>query len=144
MPEIRRRSFGIIPIAFDGGGAPQFLILRAYQYWDFPKGLAESGEAPLAAARREMLEETGIAELAFDWGEVSMQTEVYSGDKVAAYFPARVARQEITLPVSEELGRPEHDEYRWVSYAEARALLSPRVFPILDWALGLATRGRAH
>src|SRR5262245_26457123 len=34
-----------------------FLMLRAYRNWDFPKGLVESGEDPLAAARREVTEE---------------------------------------------------------------------------------------
>ena len=29
--------------------------------WDIPKGLAETGEAPEDAARRELLEETGLA-----------------------------------------------------------------------------------
>ena len=43
----------------------------------------------------------------------------YAGGKIARYSLA-VSRQEtITLPVSEELGRPEHDEGRWVSIAEA-------------------------
>jgi 8-oxo-dGTP pyrophosphatase MutT (NUDIX family) len=30
------------------------------RWWDLPKGLAEPGESPLAAARRETREETGI------------------------------------------------------------------------------------
>ena len=28
--------------------------------WDIPKGLAEAGESPVVAARRELLEETGL------------------------------------------------------------------------------------
>jgi 8-oxo-dGTP pyrophosphatase MutT (NUDIX family) len=136
-----RRSYGIIPIAFEEG-APVFLILRAYQHWGFPKGQAEPGEAPLEAARREMREETGIADFALSWGEVCMETEPYSGGKVSTFYPARVRRQQITLPVSPELGRPEHDEYRWVSFEEARALLPPRLVRILEWAYALATRER--
>ena len=31
----------------------QYLLLRAYRYWDFPKGKCEKGEQPLAAALRE-------------------------------------------------------------------------------------------
>jgi hypothetical protein len=38
------------------------------------------------------------------------------------------------LPVSPELGRPEHHEYRWVTYEEARSLLPLRLLPILEWA----------
>jgi bis(5'-nucleosidyl)-tetraphosphatase len=49
----------------------------------------------------------------------------------------------VVLPVSPELGRPEHHEFRWVSYEEAHRLLSPRVDPILDWAHTLITGERA-
>jgi len=35
------------------------LLLRVYNYWDCPKGVVEPGEDPLAAARREVHEETG-------------------------------------------------------------------------------------
>ena len=40
---------------------------------------------------------------------------------------------EIKLPVSPELGRPEHHEWRWVSYDEAEDLLPPRLGIVLDW-----------
>jgi bis(5'-nucleosidyl)-tetraphosphatase len=36
--------------------------------------------------------------------------------------------------VSPELGRPEHHEYRWVSFDEAEDLLPPRLAIVLDWA----------
>ncbi|MGH8313228.1 MAG: NUDIX domain-containing protein, partial [Gammaproteobacteria bacterium] len=35
-----------------------FLLLRAWRYWDFPKGAVEPGETPLQAAIREVREET--------------------------------------------------------------------------------------
>jgi bis(5'-nucleosidyl)-tetraphosphatase len=38
------------------------------------------------------------------------------------------------LPVSAELGHPEHDEFRWLNYEAARPLLVPRVLAVLDWA----------
>ena len=64
------------------------LLLRAYAYWDFPKGLVEPGEAPLAAAIREVAEETGLAGLVFRWGEAFLETEPYSGGKIARYYVA--------------------------------------------------------
>jgi 8-oxo-dGTP pyrophosphatase MutT (NUDIX family) len=137
MATIKRRSYGVIPVAFEQDGSPLLLVLRAYQNWDFPKGGADDGETPLNAAKREMIEETGIQEIQLRWGEFSMDTEIYSGGKVATYYIASVEKQEITLPISEELGKPEHDEYRWVSAEEARALLPQRLIPILDWAIGL-------
>ena len=134
MTTIRKRSYGIIPIAFPAAGGPLFLILRAYSKWDFPKGGPEAGETPLQAARRELEEETGIREFELAWGEIYMDTGIYSGGKVARYYPARVEKRTLTLPVSPELGRPEHNEYRWTSYERARGLLPPRLTPVIDWA----------
>lgn len=110
------------------------LLLRAYRNWDFPKGLVEEGEAPWAAAVREVAEETGLTALAFPWGEDCRDTEPYAGGKVARYFLAEVADGQVSLPVSAELGRPEHHEFRWAGWDEARALLPPRLQPVLAWA----------
>jgi 8-oxo-dGTP pyrophosphatase MutT (NUDIX family) len=142
MSTIHRRSFGIIPIAFPAAEPPLFLILRAYRNWDFPKGGAEPGETPLETARRELAEETGIREFVLTWGKVSMDTLPYSGGKVATYYPACVEMRKLTLPVNPELGRPEHNEYRWVTYQTARALLPPRLTALLDWAQGIVSGKR--
>jgi 8-oxo-dGTP pyrophosphatase MutT (NUDIX family) len=60
-----------------------FLLLRAYRNWDFPKGVVEPGEDPLAAARREVREETLIRDLQFTWGEEYRETAPYSNNKIA-------------------------------------------------------------
>ena len=138
MSPVNRRSYGVVPVSLADNGEVVFLILRAFKNWDFPKGAADGSETPLEAALREMKEETGIQNVSLVWGEVSMDTEIYARDKVASYYLARVQKQEITLPVSVELGRPEHDEYRWVSAAEAREFLPARLTPILDWAISMA------
>jgi 8-oxo-dGTP pyrophosphatase MutT (NUDIX family) len=109
-------------------------MLRAYRNWDFPKGLVESGEDPLAAARREVQEETLIEELQFNWGDVYRETAPYSQNKVARYYVAETRTEAVTLPIRPELGRPEHNEWRWVSFEEALSLSSPRVDPIVRWA----------
>ena len=126
-------SAGVVVVRRDKAGW-RLLILRAYRNWDFPKGLIESGESPLTAARRETREETGLVALEFRWGEASMDTEMYGDRKVATYFLAETTRAEIELPVNPELGFPEHNEYRWASLEEARELLPPRLRPILRWA----------
>ncbi|MFQ5760929.1 MAG: hypothetical protein ACE5HM_08125, partial [Acidiferrobacterales bacterium] len=54
--------------------------------------------------------------------------------KVARYYIAESKDQAVTLPVSSELGQPEHHEFRWLEYKQARKLLAPRVQPMLDWA----------
>jgi len=104
--------------------------------------MVEAGEEPLAAAIREVEEETLIADLEFAWGEEFVQTGPYSRGKVARYYLGRTATSQVTLPMIEELGRPEHSEFRWVDDGAARKLISPRVEPILEWALGkLPTAG---
>jgi 8-oxo-dGTP pyrophosphatase MutT (NUDIX family) len=118
-----------------------FLMLRAYRNWDFPKGVLEPGEEPLAAARREVQEETLINDLHFNWGEEYRETAPYSNNKVARYYVAETHTERVTLPVSPELGRPEHNESRWLDLARALSLSSPRVAPIVRWAaakLGIA------
>jgi 8-oxo-dGTP pyrophosphatase MutT (NUDIX family) len=48
-----------------GNGGWRILVLRAYRNWDFPKGTLEPGETPLAAAIREVKEETALEGLEF-------------------------------------------------------------------------------
>lgn len=111
----------------------RLLVLRAYKNWDFPKGRVEPGETELDAAKRECAEETGLADLDFPFGDAHKDTLAYAGGKVARYFLAETAQAAITLPVSPELGRPEHHEWRWVSFEEAEELLPPRLAIVLDW-----------
>ena len=113
--------------------AIRVLILRAYNNWDFPKGLVEPGEDELAAAKREVEEETGLAGLDYPFGDEFKETLPYAGKKVARYYLAETGEVEIELPVSPELGRPEHHEYRWVSFDEAEELLPPRLGIVLEW-----------
>ncbi len=131
--EPRRLSAGVVPVWL-GEGGPRYLLLRAFRNWDFPKGEVEEGEEPLDAARRELVEETGIGEVAFAWGTDFAETGPYAGGKVARYYLGRSPTREVVLPASPELGRPEHHEYRWVTADEARALLGPRLRPVLEWA----------
>lgn len=125
-------SSGIVPVRFADGDW-KLLVLRAYKNWDFPKGVVEANEDPLDAAKRETLEETGIDDLDFVFGEDYKETVPYAGNKVARYYVAETAAADITLPVSPALGRPEHHEYRWVTCDEAEDLLPPRLAGVLEW-----------
>ena len=130
-----RLSAGVVVVRSTPSGWV-FLMLRAYRNWDFPKGGLEPGEQPLAAARREVREETAITDLRFTWGEEYRETEPYANNKVARYYIAETQSSALTLPVNPDLGRPEHNEGRWLTLAGARALASPRVAAIVDWAAG--------
>ena len=116
-----RLSAGVVVVR-SGPRGRLFLLLRAYRNWDFPKGVVEPGEDPLAAARREVREETLIADLRFSWGEEYRETAPYSNNKIARYYLAETDTEGVTLPVSPELGRPEHNEARWVDLAGALSL----------------------
>lgn len=128
-----RLSAGVV-VARETPEGWRFLLLRAFNHWDFPKGMVEAGEEPLTAAIREVKEESLIADLQFDWGHDFVETGPYSRGKVARYYVAKTHTIAVTLTVIEELGRPEHNEYRWVDYESARKLVSPRVAPVLQWA----------
>jgi 8-oxo-dGTP pyrophosphatase MutT (NUDIX family) len=129
----RKRSAGIIVLRRVPDGW-RLLLLRAFRNWDFPKGRIEPGEDPLDAALRETREETGLADLAFSWGHVFRETEPYAGGKIARFYVAETRNVHIDLPVNPELGRPEHHEWRWTRFDDARELLAPRLRFIVDWA----------
>jgi bis(5'-nucleosidyl)-tetraphosphatase len=133
----KRRSAGIVVVRLDDK-APHYLLLRAYRYWDFPKGEVEPGEDPQEAAVREVSEETGLTGLDFRWGDQYLETPPYSGGKVARYYLATsTAPDTVCLRDNPQLGRPEHHEYRWLTMADASALVGDRVREVLGWAEGV-------
>jgi 8-oxo-dGTP pyrophosphatase MutT (NUDIX family) len=132
-PRPTRLSAGVVVVRETPEGW-RYLLLRAFNHWDFPKGMVEPGEQALAAAIREVKEETLIADLDFAWGEAYTETGPYSRGKVARYYLAQTSTSDVTLTVIEELGRAEHNEFRWVDETTALKLVSPRVQPIVEWA----------
>lgn len=129
-------SAGIVILRFVEG-KPYYLLLRAYNYWDFPKGEVKPGEDPLSAAIREVKEETSLEGLVFQWGKNYRETPTYGKGKVAGYFLAESAKGEVKLSA-------EHHEYRWLAYQEARELLVDRVKVILDWANNLVAASSTY
>jgi len=136
-------SAGVV-VLHPGPRGYRLLLLRAYRHWDFPKGLVEPGEEPFEAACREVKEETGLTGLRFTWGEAYVETAPYGRGKVARYYVAETPEDRVVLGVSPVLGRPEHDEFRWVTLEQARGLLVPRVAEVLDWAATLAGLKGTH
>jgi bis(5'-nucleosidyl)-tetraphosphatase len=128
-----KRSAGVVVVR-QTGATWRVLCLRAFRYWDFPKGLVDPGEDPLAAAIREVAEEAGLANLEFRWGAAFCETEPYARGKVARYYVAYSPDGEVRLEPNPALGRPEHDEYRWLEFDAAYALLAPRLQKVLNWA----------
>ena len=131
--EAEKLSCGAVVVRSTGPGWST-LMLRAYSNWDFPKGLREEGESPHEAAIREVAEETGISSLTFDWGDRHIDTGPYNQGKIARYYLARTAEEDVVMGIVPELGRPEHHEYRWVDFDEAYDLAAPRVRLVVQWA----------
>jgi len=127
----------------------KYLFLRAYRNWDFPKGTVEPGEDPIETAKRESEEEAGISDLSFHWGYVFKETEPYTGvvnrkKKIARYYIAETSETQVTLSINPEMGKPEHHEYRWLSFEELKKLSPKRLLPIIAWAHSLILRFGGH
>jgi len=130
------RSAGIVPVR-KVGDEYLVLMLRAYSFWDFPKGRVEAGEELIDAAIRETKEEASISpnDLVFNWGKEGYTTEPFKkGTKTATYFVAQTTTEEITLPISPELGKPEHDAYEWMTFEKAKQITIERVAKVAEWA----------
>jgi 8-oxo-dGTP pyrophosphatase MutT (NUDIX family) len=138
----RRFSAGVV-VVHVAGEAVQYLLLRAYKNWDFPKGLVEPGEQPLDAAVREVKEETTLVNLAFDWGQDYMDTGPYNKGKISRYYLAHSNVTQVHLPINPELGFPEHQEARWVGLETALNMVSPRLKPVVHWASDIIAAPRA-
>lgn len=136
------QSAGIAIIDFFEEESPKVLCLRAYGLWDFPKGKLEETEDLITAAKRETQEESGLSVEDFqvlDVNPVSIQYRVGKNEKEATYFFAkRTSKKLPTLPVNPSLGRPEHDEWRWIPVKDLQNIMPRRLTPILEALLPLA------
>ena len=100
-------------------------------YWEFPGGRIEPGEEPLAAARRELTEETGLR--ADSWEPLVLVVHDYADRPLR--FHVFLARD----PAGEPRHRPE-GQWRWKSLAELEELEMPEanrpMLCALRWRLG--------
>jgi 8-oxo-dGTP pyrophosphatase MutT (NUDIX family) len=117
------RAAGVVLYRLEGG-RPRFLLLKTAKdgHWSPPKGHLDRGETDLEGARRETLEETGLADLALDerFREEIHYPVTRRGRRVEKavvyYLAAAPAAAEPRLS-------SEHVDLRWATLDEARALL---------------------
>ena len=100
----RQRSAGVVVLR-DRPDHCGYLLMRAYSHRVFSKGLPETGEQAIAAARREVEEETGITQLDFRWGYDYFETGHYLHGKIARYYSAATSQPKVERRISQELGR---------------------------------------
>jgi bis(5'-nucleosidyl)-tetraphosphatase len=120
---VRDKSFGFIPVR-QQDGQWQFLLVQHHAgHWAFPKGHAENNETDVEAARRELLEETGIAEVKL-LEDISLSETYYfrrgqqTIAKTVRYFLGLVRSGEVRIQAAEIKA------FRWVSYEEALGLIT--------------------
>jgi len=101
--KVAPRAAGVVVFRRTGRGV-YLLVLRAYNNWDFPKGLVDAGEDQLSAAKRELNEETGLCGVDFPFGEEFKETLPYSNNKVARYYLGETEEVEIELPTTSIAG----------------------------------------
>ncbi len=143
-----KTSAGILFYKFDGDrllvllvhpGGP-FWSNRDLGAWSIPKGEYEPDEEPEAAARRESLEETGIAVMGAltPLGEARLK----SGKLIVAYAAEsdfdieRLRSNMFEIEWPPRSGRmqafPEVDRAGWFTLPEAREKINPAQRPFLD------------
>jgi predicted NUDIX family NTP pyrophosphohydrolase len=132
-----------------GGPQPEVLLIKpGGPYWRnkdagawmIPKGTIEPGEDSLAAALREFAEEIGT-QLSADplplgrvrqAGGKIVEAFAVEGDLDAAAIESIEFEMEWP-PRSGLIERfPEAEEARWMTFAEARAMMLPSQLPLLD------------
>ncbi len=127
-------SAGAVPVR-KKNGQWEFLLLRAFKYWDFPKGMVEPGEDPWDGAIREVEEETGLSKFSTPWGKLFFETQPYGKGKVARYYLIKVEEEKnVVLIASPVTGIVEHHEHRWVNFEVAHNLVVPRIQEVITWA----------
>jgi 8-oxo-dGTP pyrophosphatase MutT (NUDIX family) len=121
---------GAVPWRPDGAHGVVVAIVHRPRYddWSFPKGKRDRGETDEDCARREVHEETGLQ------GELGAELPALhyvdnrGRDKTVRYWAMAVTDAPEPFAANDEV-----DELRWVSLAEAAAVLSyPRDVTVLD------------
>lgn len=118
-------SCGMIPYRVVDGRREYLLVQHLAGHWSFPKGHPEEGESPLATARRELAEETGLVPaetLESPAFEESYKFTKGSGKKVrkkVTYYLCVIAPDAAVSVQPEEIG-----DHAWGGAAQTRGRLT--------------------
>lgn len=134
-----RRRGGMVEVLLIRPGGPYWRNKDAGA-WMIPKGMVEPGEEAVDAALREFAEETGAA---LDSIPLPLATVRQAGGKLVQAFAVEgdldagaIRSIDFELEWPPRSGRierfPEAEEARWMSLAQARAMMLPSQLPLLD------------
>jgi 8-oxo-dGTP pyrophosphatase MutT (NUDIX family) len=101
------------------GGLPSVAQRAKDGHWDFPKGHIEKGEEKLETVRREVMEETGLAEIQLDpdwheWFRYFFKKHGQNVMKIVDFYLAESSPEAQVKISSEHLG------FVWLPYEKAR------------------------
>jgi predicted NUDIX family NTP pyrophosphohydrolase len=127
-----RHRNGVLEVFLVHPGGP-FWVRKDDGAWSIPKGEIESGEDALAAARRELAEETGLT---VDGDFLPLVPVKQKSGKVVHAWAVRGDADPATITSNTftHNGReyPEVDRAAWFTLPEARRKLLPGQVPLLD------------
>jgi putative (di)nucleoside polyphosphate hydrolase len=121
--------------------------LVAGHEWQMPQGGIDDGEAPLAAARRELFEETNISSVSLlaeapDWLSYDLPPEALAGrwkgryrGQTQKWFAFRFEGADSEIDIArpgEGAFDPEFDAWRWAALEDLPALIVPFKRPVYE------------
>ena len=124
------RAAGVVPMRETAHGREVLAVHRPHRKdWSLPKGKVEGDEHIIVTATRECREETGVSAVL----GVPLPTQIYPVDqrlKSVHYWTATLD------PSTDLVTNDEVDEFRWVTGAQSRELLTyPHDADLVDLAL---------
>jgi predicted NUDIX family NTP pyrophosphohydrolase len=152
-----KRSAGLLLYRSRNGSIEVFLVHPGGPFWakkdlgawSIPKGEYAESEDPLAAARREFEEETGVPAPA---NAVALGELKQAGGKIVIAWaaegdcdPAKLVSNKCEIEWPPRSGRkmeiPEVDRAAWFSLGEAREKILPSQIPFLDRLVSTLPKG---
>ena len=148
MSRSGKRSAGLLLYRKRDGALEVFLVHPGGPFWakkdagawSIPKGEIDEGEDPLAAAKREFAEETGLrpdgelvalAPIRQKGGKVVLAWAI-EGDCDARAIKSNVFSMEWPPKSGKMAEFPEIDRAEWFSLDEARRRINPGQLPLID------------